>query len=213
MPAPPIFPKLITEGWSRHKRPTWTTIENESKSGRSLRAVQQRLPQWEFELTYEELRSQTQNQIPYAPMAGFTELEQVAGIYNYVGTSGAFFYEDLEDNSRRGQEVAIGDGVNTTFTFVRTWGTGLLAFTEPVGGLNLVQAVYKDGVLVDPSHYTFINDNQIVFDSPPGNGVVVTSDFYFVYRCRFTTTTLLMEEFLKNRWSIRSVKFRSIIGR
>lgn len=208
----PVLPNL--HGFSVHKKPTFSTIMRTPPSGREVGRFQAPVPLWEFELTYEVLRDQTQNQIPYANLAGFTEFQQITQVFVALGGQFArFYFNDISDNSRTGQLIGIGNGTNVSFRMLRTWGSGNLAYTEPVGGINQNQTVnvYLNGVLQSPTSYGFDSTNKfLVFNSAPSNGVIITADFYFYYLCRFIEDKLDLEQFYYSRWSIKSFKFRSV---
>ena len=214
----PVFPDVTFSdipgrGWTQHKRPTFATIENDTSSGRATRSPQQNYPLWEYELTFEVLRSETQNQEPYTYYQGLKEFEAISELFLFCnGQGGSFLYNDPDDNSRLGQEIATGDSNTHIFPIVRTWGYGDLSFTEIIGGINEIQNVYFDDVLQSSDLYTVIYGNYIWFSSAPPSGVTITMDFTFYYLCRFLEDQHDYEEFLKNLWSIQSVKFRSMYG-
>lgn len=326
----PIFPTLPV-GFSIHKRPTYATIPQTSTSGLEVRQAQQKFPLWEFELLYEQLKDQTQNQVPWHDTAGFTQLQQLSALYLCCnGQFGRFYYEDSTDLSRTKQLLGTGSSAviwstntvaapgvvgalvvlapgdfiapgSSTFSpngnfflafqndgnvvlyqypaiplwatntvgsgatelimqldgnlvllngstpvwasftndhagaylqiqndgnlviiepvknylFVRTLGTSVPFGTEIVGGVNLGHAihVYLDNVeLVESGNWGIGTDLiSLEFTTPPGIGVVITASFYFYYKCRFLDDTLAMEQFYKNRWAFKSVKFRSVL--
>jgi len=57
MAAPPSFPTLAGQGWSVHKRPTFSTRVASHVSGREARTPFYSVPLYEFELTFEGLDS------------------------------------------------------------------------------------------------------------------------------------------------------------
>ncbi len=57
MTAPPSFPTLPGQGWSVHKRPTFSTRVASHASGREVRSPLYAGTLYEFELTYEGLSS------------------------------------------------------------------------------------------------------------------------------------------------------------
>jgi hypothetical protein len=95
-------------GFSIMKKPVFASIVQSFKSGREVINAQQTAPLFEFELKYETLKDQTQNQTPYQPNAGFTALEQLSSLFLFCnGQYGRFVYEDLSDCSRTGQEIGV----------------------------------------------------------------------------------------------------------
>ena len=205
----------VLHGYPIKKKPTWSTLVRTPKSGREVTRFQQPTPLWEFELTYEELREQTQNQSVYKDLIGFTELEQISSVFiSTAAQAGYFLFDDLSDDSRTGQLIGVGDGTAVSFRFQRTISFGSLSFTEFVGEVNQSKTIniYLNGVLTPSAgNWSISTDNTtITFTSPPANGVLVTSDFYYYYLCRFITDSQEFEEFLYNRWLVKSLKFRSV---
>lgn len=208
--AQPIFnfPNLATVGWSVHKRPTYASLVSTHVSGREVISPQQAFPLTEFELTYEILRDQTQNQSIDASTAPFTEYQQLWALFMACNAQwGLFYYSDPSDNSRSVAAIGTGNGTKTVFPVSRAVGT--LGFTEPVGGIDQIQAVYFNSVVQSSSIYAKVG-NTIVFTSAVGNGVVVTADFSYFFLCRFIEDMIDFEQFLKNRWKLRICKFRSV---
>ena len=212
-PTVPILPTL--NGFSVHKKPIWASTVEETVSGREVMYATAAWPLWEFELTYEVLRSQTQNIVIDSHESPFLEFEQIASIFLVcAGQYGRFYYNDVTDNSRTAQPIGTGDGTTTNFTMYRTFGTNPLAITEPVGSVNndIPVTVFLDGVVLpQPGNWGFVDANQtLVFTSPPGAGVVISATFYFYYLCRFIEDVKDFEQFMHNLWTVKSFKFRSV---
>jgi len=209
--AQPIFffPNLKTVGWSVHKKPIFNSLVSTHVSGREVISPQQAFALYEFELTYEVLREQTQNQSIYHPNSPFTELQQLWGLYTACnGQFGLFYFTDPSDSSRAAEQLGIGGNSVTTFTATRKVGT--IGTTEPVGGINQLQAVYFNGSQQPSSTYSF-SGNQITFTvAAPGPGVVITIDFTYFFLCRFLEDNLDFEQFMYNLWTLKSLKFRSV---
>jgi hypothetical protein len=214
-PTPtPVLPAL--NGFSIRKKPAFASLVQEAVSGREITAAVQSYPLWEFDLTYEILRSKTQNQVLDNYKAPLLEYEQLSIVYLVCsGPYGRFYYDDLSDNSRTAQVIATADGAADEFRAYRTLSSGSTGFTEPVGGINDNEAIniYFDGILQSSSIWSVSADKQnFVFTSPPSAGVVITADFYYYYLCQFLDDTADFEQFMSNRWAVRSLKFRSVKG-
>lgn len=210
MTSPPIFiyPTLPTLSFSVHWMPTYATIISTHVSGREVASPQQAYPLHEFTLTYEVLRDQGLNQSIYQPNNPFTELQQIAGLFLACnGQYGWFYFDYFADDSRSDAPVGTGDGVTTNFVVPRAFGP--FGFTEPVGGLKSVSAVYFNGVPQSSGSYS-INGNQLVFTSAPGSGVVITADFMFYYLCRFIDDQSDYEQFFYQLYTLKTCKFRSV---
>jgi hypothetical protein len=205
----PVFPAL-PQGYPFKIAPGFETVEGTTKSLREMRTPQRTLPLWDFEILFEELRDQGQNETPFAPFAGFTQFEQLVQLWLMMyGQMGNFAFNCPYDNSRTMQAIGTGDGTTTTFTIVRTWGYGGVTFTEPVGLPNVITAVYLNGSeLTSPFWST--DRNKIIFNTAPAAGVAITMTFSYYYVCRFVEDEQDFEEFSRGRWTLPSLKFQSV---
>ena len=207
----PVFPTL-PQGFPVKWRPTLKTITNETKSGRQVRFPNQNFALHEFELVFEVLRDQTQNQTVYQPLAGFTDFMQLCQFWlSMYGKFGLFYFDAPWDDSRKNQFIGTGDGNTATFLAVRTFGTANAGLTEPVGAINQLIAVYFDNIAQPTNTYSFVG-NQIIFSPPPPANAVITADFTFYYVCHFTQDNQDFDEFFKNIWQVKVLPFRSTIG-
>jgi hypothetical protein len=207
----PVLPNL--NGFSVKKKPIFATGMFEFMPGKELQVAQQAFPLWEFELTYEVLRTTTNNQIQDGYFDQYsTQYESMLVVFlQSLGQANDFLFNDLSDNSRTGQFIATGDGVTHVFRLVRDWGSGSLSMNEPIGELNqnLPFQFYLNGTPAGPG--VLPNGESIDFgSSPPAAGVTITGDFSFYYKCRFIEDTTQFEEFLYDRWANKSLKFRSV---
>lgn len=209
----PVLPVLY--GFSITKKPVFQSIVQSFRSGREVTVAEQTQPLWEFELKYETLKDQTQNQDPYPQNLGFTAFETLSSIFVFCnGQYGRFLYEDLSDCSRSGQVIATGDGIINTFNLVSTITdvSSGNSFTQAIGRLNNSHptTVYIDETPIAPSGNWAISDDgtQIIFVSAPSPGAVITMDFYYYYACRFISDEQDFEQFVMNWWTA-SIKFRS----
>ena len=208
----PVFPTLYA--YSINKKPTFKTLVQTPRSGRETTRLQRILPLWEFELRAEVLRDETQNQVPAAYFDGYTDLQQVAGLFAACGGQfGWFYFDDTSDNSRSEQGIGTGDGSTVAFRLTRTVTYGPLTFTEPVGGINLGESitVFVNGSAVPQLGNWSISSDllYLVFNSPPANGAVVQISFSYYYLCHFISDDIDFEQFMWNRWSAKSIRFRS----
>lgn len=204
-----IFPTLPV-GFPLKLSLVMDTTVGTTKSLREMRVAQQTYPLWDIELVFEELLDQTQNSTPYSPFAGQTEYEQLVQqwLMSY-GQTGVFAFEAPWDNSRTDQAIGVGDGVSTDFTVFRTWATGAIATSAPVGVINTVTNVKLNGSTVSSSAYYTTRSVLTFFTAPPA-GAVITMTFSFYYLCRFVADEQDFEEFAKNRWTVPSLKFRAV---
>ena len=214
--AIPVFPAL-PESYPVKVSPGLDTIVGTTKSLREMRFAQRTYPLWDIEIPFEELRDQTQNQVPYAPFAGFEQYQTLVQTWMMMyGQSGVFAFNCPWDNSRTNQTIGTGDGETWTFAIYSTWGLGAQAQTLPVGYVNAISDVYVNGVLVPTTKWTFsrnklyfIGANGMIY--PPAAGATISLTFSYYYLCRFTEDEQDFEEFAKNRWVVQSLKFRAVL--
>jgi hypothetical protein len=145
MTTPPSFPALAGQGWSVHKRPSWSTRVAPHVSGREVRVALYATTLYEFEVTYGGLDSTGQGQFANLGSQG---LQILMGLFNSVqGQFGTFLYSDPTDNTVTGQDLGLGTGTTTSFTFARTLG----GFNEVVSWVTSVANVYLNGIAVPPT--------------------------------------------------------------
>ena len=220
-PSPtPVFPFLPVQGFPVHKRPVFTSWQHRSVTGKQYQTFRQVYPNWQFELQYAQdswLREQTQNIVLFSPNSPYVEFETISQLFlSCQGKFGEFYYDDLEDDSRLGEDIGVGDSSTQHFRISRTWGSGALARIEPVGGINLggITNVYLNGgAAISPSLYTVTNDldgSHLNFITPPGSGVVITMDFSFYYRCRWMDDVEQYDQWARNLWNFGKCSFQSV---
>lgn len=195
-----IFPTLPGQGWSVHKTPVWKSRVVESVSGREKRLALWRWPKYQFEVSFEALSSST-----HYPGLQDRSLQNLVDFFHRCqGQANTFLYRDRTDDHCRGGVCGVGDGVTTAFAATRPVG----AYSEPVGFIDNVDAVYLDGVATDA--WTLQQPNVIALQNAPAAGVVVTADFWFSFVCRLEDDTVEMEQFMQDLWSVKNFKFRSV---
>jgi hypothetical protein len=50
----------------------------------------------------------------------------------------------------------------------------------------------------------------ITFTTAPASGAVITADFSYYWRCRFTNDENEFEEFMSGLWSVSTLEFESV---
>jgi hypothetical protein len=202
MTTPPTFPTLPGQGWSVHKKPTFSTIVASHVSGREVRDPLWQYPIWEFELTFDGLASDSASW----PSLGAQSLQSLMGLFlQCQGQLGTFLYADPTDNAVVDQGLGLGDGATRTFTMARTLG----GFIEPVGWVAALANVKINGTLLT-SGVSLTTPNSLVFATAPASGVVITASFSYVFLCRFLDDSEDFEQFMQNLWALQSLKFRSV---
>ncbi|MDR3407080.1 MAG: DUF2460 domain-containing protein [Methylovirgula sp.] len=201
MTAPPSFPALAGQGWSVHKRPTFSTRVASHVSGREVRSPLFAATLYEFELTYDGLASNAA-----FPGLGTNSLQSLMGLYlQCEGQYGTFLYTDPSDCMAAGQVIAAGDGMTISFTFLRALG-GLI---EPVSWVSTVANVYLNGI-AQSSGWALSQPNTLTFAAAPASGTVISADFTYAFQCRFLDDQEDFENFMSGLWQVQSLKFRSV---
>ena len=211
---PLVYPTLPGLAFSVVKTPKFKTRTQNAVSGRELRLADQVVPRWEFTLTYNFLRDQWR--LGQSGLgAGYDELRTLAGFFLQTqGSFTPFLFSDPTDSSIEGQEIGAGNGTAVAFQLVRTMGYRLpgMGFNEPILAPNLVSRVYLNGVVQDNLTYSANPATGILtFTSAPPNGAIITADFSYYFRCRFSDDTIEFENFLFQLWSAQKVKFTSLL--
>lgn len=120
----PTFPSLPGQGWSVHKKPTFSTRVAPHSSGREVRVGLYAHALYEFEMTFNGLDSSGG-----FPGLQANSLQTLMGFFLSIGGQlNTFLYSDPSDNSAAMQGFGVGDGVTTTFTLGRAIG----GYFEPV---------------------------------------------------------------------------------
>lgn len=222
--ATPVFPFLPPETFPVKAFRTFAGSQARSVNGRIDRVRLQAFPLTEFSITYSGLRDQTQNQIPLGPQqtaAGYTELQQIEPLYiSCLAQYGQFWYTAPECESRFGAILATAgttaapnntlnattDGTSTVYVPMFQFGSGISEVWEPVGGINTINAVHGTAISysINPADY-----RSIVFATPPAQGLSLTIDLSFYFRCHFVTDEQDWSMFLAGITGA-TLKFRSV---
>ncbi len=201
MTTPPSFPSLAGQGWSVHKRPTFSTRVASHVSGREVRSPLFADTLYEFELTFDGLSSASS-----FPGLANNSLQTLMGFYlQCQGQYGSFLYTDPTDNAATTQVIGTGDASTKNFVFQRSLG----GFTEPVSWVTSVTHVYLNGT-AQMSGWSLVQPNTLSFTSAPGSGVVITADFSYAFVCRFLDDQEDFENVMSGLWTVDALKFRSV---
>ncbi len=208
-----VFPTFTGLGWSVKRTPMWQSRVQSNISGKTVRIADWSYPKYQWELTFTGgLRQGTS---VFIPGDAYTDMSNLVGFYNARnGQVDSFLYQDQDDNKVTAQLIGAGDGTTTTFQLVRAFG----GFAEPVFAPNAVSNFYLNGVLQGGGTYTVYNwsygpgPGTIVFNSAPGNGVLVSADFTYYWPVYFVEDSLEFEKILQFRYIVKSVKFISTKG-
>lgn len=203
---PLIFPSLPGLAWSVTKTPTFQTRIQRAVSGRELRAVDYPFPLWQFTLAFDLLRDN--------PAAGYDELQTLMGFFMLCqGAYGTFLFDDPTDDQVAGQQIGVGNASTTVFQLLRSMGTALPGggFQEPIVAPNVVSAVYLDGITQSPTSYNIDHDTgMLTFSKAPGRGLIITADFSYYFRCRFTDDSYGFDNFMFQLWQLKKLTFITV---
>ena len=201
-----IFPALPGLAWNVTKTPTFQTRIQRAVSGRELRALDYPYPLWQFALVYDFLRDN--------PAAGYDELRSLLGFFMLCqGAFGTFLFQDPSDCKVAGQEIGTGNASTTVFQLQRAMGAALSGggFLEPITAPNLVSAIYLNGITQDSTSYSVDPGTGLVtFETAPGSGLIITVDFTYYFRCRFTEDKYDFENFMFRLWQLKKLTFISV---
>ena len=203
---PLVFPSLPGLAWSVTKSPTFQTRIQRAASGRELRALDYPYPLWQFTLVFDLLRDN--------PAAGYDELQTLMGFFMLCqGAFGTFLFRDPSDDQVAGQQIGVGNASTTVFQLQRSMGTTLPGggFQEPIVAPNIVSAVHLNGITQSPASYSVDpNTGLITFETAPGGGLIITTDFSYYFRCRFVDDSYAFENFMFQLWQLKKLTFISV---
>lgn len=195
-----VFPALKGLGFDVVRTPMWNTTLQTSVSGKEVAVGNWSYPRWQWQLTYNFLRSDVV----------FAEFQALIGFFNARrGMLAPFLYQDADDSAVVGQSLGAGDGATKAFQLVRSFG----GFIEPVLAPNAVSAVYVNGVAqagYTVTAYDSGTPGQVTLTSAPAAGAAVTADFSFYFPCRFAIDTLDFTMFCRALYKTDGVKFISL---
>lgn len=188
-----VFPTLPGLAWNVARSPQWATRIQKAVSGKEFRSAWMSAPLYTFRLQYEVLRE----------ASAYQELQQLVAFYNNVrGSFDSFLYRDPNDNSVTAHSFGTGNGVQTAFQLVRSYGGNL----EAVGQLNGAPSIYINGVL-QATGYTISATGLVTFSVAPINAAALTWTGNYYYRCRFLQDAMELNEFMNSLWEAKKVEF------
>lgn len=183
----PTFPGLDIEVV---KEIEFNTMVQASKTGKELRVAQRAYPMYRIGLKFNFLRDSTT----------YPELRSLGGFYmSRTGPADSFLFTEPDDASVTDQLLGTGNGTQTDFQALRTFGT----FVEPVFNINTITNVKVNGSVT--AAYTLQPNGVIRLNvaAPAGQSVTWTGSYYF--RVRFVEDRLNLKKFLDKVWSGQSV--------
>ena len=196
------FPTLPGISWPVKRTAVVSTSRHESVGGKRTLLPLRSTPRWEWELSFDMLRSAPYN------LGSFTELETLLAFYVGQSTAGTCFnYLDAEDNSVATQGFGAGDGATTAFQLVRARG----GFSEPVYAPAAGYTIYVAGVAKTLGTDYTQSKGVITFATAPAASAALTWTGQFYWLCRFTDDTFEETRFSLGLHEAKSLKFASEI--
>jgi uncharacterized protein (TIGR02217 family) len=204
------FPTLSGLTFPVKKSPKFQTLVFESVNGVSTMQSTQPYARYMFDLPFEFLRSDNVN----------LEMQQLISFFQAcLGQAIPFNFVDPDDNSVTTQVIGVGDGVTTSFPFVRT----MVNVVDPLQNVNAAGLlVYVNAVLQTlGANYSILATSQwatnygVQFAVAPPLGQLVTATFSFSWLCKFDADTTDFSKFMylngASLWEAKSVKFTSLL--
>lgn len=195
-----VFPSLIGLEYPVPRSALWNTIVEESVSGKRVGIGLWSYPRWAWEVSFS-----------YLPFDGDQDFQELAGFFNEVyGRMDTFLYTDADDNTASSQPIGLANGVLEEFQLVRTMG----GFTEPMLAPNVVSEVKIGSSVQASSTYSVSrwgddSPGVVTFSSAPSSSGIVTASFTYYFPVRFDDDAMSFENFLKQIYLGRSIKFSS----
>lgn len=200
--TPPLFPSLAGQGWSVHKRPTFSTRVAGHVSGREVRSALFAQTLYEFELTFDGLSASADSALAGL---GVGSAQVLAGFYLACrGRLTPFLYVDPSEGPLIDQIVGVGDGVTTNFILRRS----IADYLEPASWVVSVAGATVAGMA--QTGWALIPPNILAFSTPPAPGHRVGASFNTAYLCRFLDDQQDFENISRDLWRVRSLRFRSV---
>jgi uncharacterized protein (TIGR02217 family) len=193
-----IFPQFSGLKMERTKTPEWKTAIHQSVNGKESRAAFMSYPLWNFQLSYEVLRSDM----------AYNEINQLISFFNErQGSYDTFLYNDPYDNAVTNQVFGVGNGSALSFQLVRNQ----YNYIEPIQNVQGTPTIKKNGTtLIVASDYTISSIGVVTFTVAPLLGDVLTWTGQFYFRVRFTEDTQDYDQFMYNLWEMKKISLRSI---
>jgi uncharacterized protein (TIGR02217 family) len=202
-----IFPVLPGLAWSVTKAPRFATRIQRAVNGRELRILDQPYPIWTWTLTYSLLRDKWDARGAGGLGAGYDELRTMAGFFlQQQGAFQPFLFDDPTDDTVTAQPIGTGNSSASVFQLVRSMGGS----AEPMTAPNTVSTIYFDGVRQAAAGYAVDPASGLVtFTTPPPAGQLITADFTYRFRVRFSDDTAEFENFMYQLWQLKQIKLQS----
>jgi uncharacterized protein (TIGR02217 family) len=165
--------------YSHARTPTFDTIVTEFENSTTQRRARRDIGQYVFDLNFPTLTQ--------------TEMEEILAFYEArQGRAEAFYYKDHLNFAITAEAVGTGDNNETVFALDKQY---IVASSDTV---KLDGTPQTRGV-----DYTIDNDTGIItFATPPGTGVVITTDYEYYWKMYFMSDRLPTPQRIGNVFSM-----------
>lgn len=206
-----VYPTIRGLTWQGKRIPRFDTLVQQASSGREVRLAYYTDPIWRWELNYNYIKD---NPNDLMPGESDTDLVILQGFFLQMqGRLEPFLFDDTNAGEEpgagpwdfvSGQNIASGDGTTDTFQLIRTTG----------GFVESIQAPYTDPpptAELDGIAQTFGTDysvdatGHLVFATPPGLGVQITSTFSYYFPVRFDDDQMDLDTMMYQLWELKRV--------
>ena len=197
-----VFPSLVGMTLTRDRVPQWSTIIQESVSGKETRVARRQYSRTTWTLDFDLLRSDATN----------AELQNLMGFFDLrSGAFDSFLFTDNDDSSVTSQAIGNGDGVTVAFPLSRVYGSN----SDLVQAPNVISNVYLNGANQTSgwtaSYWGSTAPGVITFASAPGVGVVVSATFTYYWPVRFADDKMTFSRFMNQMYEAKKVSLIQIL--
>lgn len=191
-----VFPQLAGMAWGMQKRAMWSSRVQKSASGKRQAVGYMSYPLYQYTVSFNVLRE----------YGSHAELAELQGFFNKLrGQVDTFKFVDPLDASISVQGIGTGNGTQTDFQLVRTFG----GYTEPVQTPNAINQVRVGGAAT--TAYSHIGNGIIRFTTAPASGAAIDWTGTYYWRCAFTQDTM---DFINNDgvdiWKTNKITFETV---
>lgn len=188
-----VFPTLAGLKWGRKRSPAFKTEVQQAMSGREYRIPYRDYPLWNWELSYEVLRDDAND-----------ELKTLVGFFlRHRGSFASFRFLDPDDFSVTAHVFSASSTYTTAsrIQLTRPYGNFYEPVTDPQPGWQF----FVDGVA---NTSISIDINGIITPTASFTGVLSWTGSFW-HRVRFAEDETEFEQFLEKLWSARRVSLVS----
>lgn len=161
-----VLPALVGYGIEVTRTPMWSSQIQKSISGKETRLAFYSYPEYQWDVTYNVLRSSA---------AYSYELQQMLNLFNSMqGQVNTFLYTDADDNSTTNQQIGVGNGATANYQLVRSLPVSN-AFIEPVLAPNVITSINLSGASIPAAGLSAPNVPTL---GHTAGGSLVTTTYY-----------------------------------